>query len=92
MKAVGCILQHGVRRVSAVSALHPYALPFAPRLVFPLRVWCFRSASCSALLSARVWCIRGAVGVSPARVVSPRLCAREEAVWRLKRAAPDSTP
>ena len=48
----------------------------------PLSFW--RIPRCS---TGRVWCIRGA-GVSPARVVSPRLCAREEAVWRLKRAAP----
>ena len=68
MKAVGCILQHGVRRVSAVSALHPYALPFAPRLVFLaflLRVL-LGVAVCTRLAHPRCGRLPGACGVSAA--------------------------
>ena len=71
MKAVGCILQHRVRRVSAVSTLHPCALPFAPRLVSPLRVWCLRSTSCV------IWRARSASGASVARLACPRC------IWRV---------
>ncbi len=77
MKAVRCILQHGARRVSAVSALHLCALPFAPRLVSPSAsgVSAPRPASSGVLgqhqvYPWRIWRVRAASGVFPKRTLS----------------------